>query len=160
MLNHLTDRYTFTAPIGQESIQSTPIPRNDKQIERLDDPRMVQAIIKEELDQNNVRIEEAWEEENDKTQEPKYEDTIGLAKFELKFMSFRLVYLERDHIKINMFVVFKDMRVNIPHLNLIKQTPPVYEFSNDICALIRKINLHLVENNFVSGSRLMLNVLI
>jgi len=113
---------------------------------------MVRAIIEEKLNQNDVRKEEVWEEKEDKTQEPKCEATTGLAKLEPKLMSFRLVYLERDHIKIDMSEEFKDMRVNIPHLTLIKQTPLIYEFSNDVCALIRKINLHLVQNNFVSGS--------
>lgn len=107
-----------------------------------------------------MKIEEAWEEEEDKTREPKYEDITALSKLEPKFMSLRLVCLERNHIKIDMSEVFKEVRINIPHLNLIKRTPLIYEFSKDIRALIRKINLNLFENNFVSGSQWVLNVLI
>ena len=77
---------------------------------------------------------------------------MGLSKLEPKFMSLRLVCLERDCIKTNMSEVFKKVRINIPHLNLIKLKPPIYEFSKDVYALIRKVNLHLFENNFVSSS--------
>jgi len=48
--------------------------------------------------------------------------------------------------------VFKEAGNNIPHLNLIKEKSRCFEkISKDVCALTRKINLHLFENNFVSG---------
>ena len=48
--------------------------------------------------------------------------------------------------------VFKETGNNIPHLNLIKEKSRCFEkISKDVCALTRKINLHLFENNFVSG---------
>ncbi|XP_052181282.1 uncharacterized protein LOC127794321 [Diospyros lotus] len=145
----LGEESSFNAPIGQESVQSIPIPRNDESIERLDDPRMVRAIIEEKLGQNAVRKEEAWEKEEDKTQEPKCEDTMGLAKLEPKFMSFGLVYIIGDQIKPNMCEVF--VRIDVLYSNVIKPTPSDDIFSKYICAFMRKINLHNFENNFKTG---------
>jgi len=118
----LREESSSSVTIGQESVQPTPVLRSVEPFETPEDPRTEQAIIEEKLDQKEVSSEEeVWEEEEDKTRELKCEDTIGLSKLKPKCMSLRLVCLERDHIKTDMSEVFKEVRINIPHLNLIKK---------------------------------------
>ncbi|XP_052188606.1 uncharacterized protein LOC127798984 [Diospyros lotus] len=151
---------------SQEQDIGVTVLRNGEIIEKLDAPRTVHHLVQEERvvdhsevdvnealeeekDQNDVRKEETWEEEEDKIREPKCEKIISLSTFTPQFLSFRLVDIIEDQIKPNTCEMF--VQINVPYADIIKPTPPDDIFSKYICAFMRKINLYNFENNFKSG---------
>ncbi|XP_052180129.1 uncharacterized protein LOC127793438 [Diospyros lotus] len=141
---------------NHEQVQSVTVLRSGKVIEKPEDPRTVwPTTCKKDQGHDEMNDEEVnegskegkkkvdkEEREQERKQKVKGKSIEERTKFEPRppFPQ-KLAQSKRDKTNADIYEVFKQVRINIPLLDAIKQTPSYAKFLKDLCTVKRKINV-------------------
>ena len=133
---------------SHKQVQSITILRSGKEIEKPKYPGIMQPTASEP-DPEEVSSEESEEpierkkKEGNEEQSKKEKDVKERSTYEPRpHFPQKLAQSKKSKINAEMYEVFKQVRINIPLLDAIKQTPSYAKFLKDLCIVKRKINIH------------------
>ena len=101
---------------------------------------------KGEEQEENMKEQEKWKEVNEDDRSKKYEIVNEKVKKKNKLSSPPFPKTLQSRKVVNkateIFEVLKQVKVNIPLLDMIKQVPPYAKFLKDLCTMKRKLNIN------------------